>query len=150
MLVNGRGLGHHEEALAAASGVKDVNSFKRHLLETWQVKSILLVSRWRVGQVSQIAGIDIAVEPDGHVEDGEDTECLLVVWCRQHGGFVERDRIAGVSVLLVVVQALVGSRTRKELLRSSTENDIWSTNIGPVGIVVSETVELLVDQGAIL
>ena len=150
LLVDRCGLGHHEEALVAASGVKDVNSLKRHFLETGQVKGILLVSSRGVGEILQVVGIDVAVEPDGHVEDGEDTECLLVVWCCQHGGLVQRDGVAGVGELLVVVQALVGSGTRKELLGSSTENDIWSTHISPVGVIFSKTVELLIDQGTVL
>ena len=150
LLVNRGGLGHHEEALVAASGVKDVNSLQGHLLETWQVNGILLVPSRRVGQISQVVGIDVAIEPDGHVGDGKDTECLLVVWRCQHGGLVERDGVAGVGKLLVVIQALVGGRSWKELLGSSTKDYIWSTNVGPVRVVVSETVELLVDQGTVL
>lgn len=74
----------------------------------------------------EVFGVDVAVEPFGHVGDGEDAEVAGGVVGGLEGGVVEDDGVVLVGEELIVVLAFEGVFVGVELLCSAAEENIWT------------------------
>ena len=148
LLVDRGSLRHEEETLVLATGSKNVNGLEGHVLETREIRSITLTAGRVVLAALEVVLVDVAVEPDGEVALAENTKSTLALVGLEERGLVERDGVALLLELLVVVLALVRALTSEEVLGTATEENIRATVLGPA--VVGHTVESLVDQRTIL
>jgi len=157
LLVDGGGLGHQEPSLSvwvglvAGAGVENIDGLEGHVLETWLVEGISFATVRGILLVAEVGWVDVAVEPLGHVGDGEDTEGLAAVGAPLERSVVHNNVVASVAEYIVVVLTLVGHATerwRVELLSSTTEENIWTVPLCPS--VVGDTVNERVDDCSVL
>lgn len=148
LLVNRGSLRHKEETLVLATGAEDVDSLEGHLLETGQVSGVTLAAGGVVVKALEVVLVDVAVEPHGEVALAKDTEGLLALVSSKERGLVHADGVSLLLELLVVVLALERLLAGKELLGTTTEEDIGATVASPG--VVGVAVESLVNQRTIL
>lgn len=144
-LVDGGGLGHHEEALVlGVTSLEDVDGLQGHLSETGLVQGRASgVDKRRNSSVDQVVGVDVAVEPPaqritsaigkkgegsrdllGHVALAEDPQSALARIGGLEGGVVVDDLIALSSEGIVVVGTVGRSRSRFELFGTTAEEHI--------------------------
>lgn len=106
LLVDGRGLGHEEEAFLTVARAEDVDGLEGHFLQAGHVGGVAAAAVGAVLLV-QVLLVDVAVEPDGQVGGREDADRLRVVGRVAEGGVVLDDVVAFVREELVIVLALV-------------------------------------------
>lgn len=147
LLVDGRGLGHEEEALLAAAGVQDVDGLERHLLETGKVERGGLLAEGVVAEGAEVRLVDVAVEPDGEVRAAEDAEGLVLGPELEQRRLVEADVVPGLGELGVVVLAVVAVLAGVELLRAAAKVDVGALVVRPG--IVGHGAEGLVDEGPV-
>ena len=148
LLVDGRSFGHHEPALVPTSGLEDINGFQGHLFQTRLVKSIAHFAVGAVALVLEVLWVHIAVQPFGHVEDGEDPKGLGAIRRLLKSRVVENDVVAFLGKLGVVVLALERCLARVELLGAAPEKNIRTGPVGPG--IVGDAVKVRVHDGPIL
>ncbi len=148
LLVNGSTLRHEEEALLLAALGENLDGLDGHLLEAGNVKGGAVLARRVVLQALDVVLVHVAVQPDGKVALGKDTESRLAGVNSLESSVVEADRVALLGKLLVVVLALVGALAGVELLGTAAKEDVRALvgSPGPVG----DTVESLVNESAVL
>ena len=148
LLIDGGALRHEEEALIATASMENLNSLNGHVLEAGKVGSRVLTTKRVVLEFLEVIIVDISVEPDGEVALAKDTESLLVLVSSKERGLVGADGVALLLELSVVVLALERLLAGKELLSTTTKEDIRAAVVGPA--VVLHAVEGLLNQGTVL
>lgn len=123
-LIDGSSFRHDEPTLLSGASIEDIDGLDCHLEETWLVDGIGLQAVGGVVLVLEVRCVDIAVEPFGHVGDGEDTEGFAVVAQCGKRCCVLGYAVAFVCELGVHVTAQVGLAALVEVLRSTTEENI--------------------------
>lgn len=147
-LVNRRSLRHEEEAFVTASLVQDIDSLERHVLEAGEVQCRRVPAEGIVLEILEVVLVDVSIQPHGEILLAKDTEGPLVVGGLEERRLVQADRVSLLGKLGVVVLALVGVFTCKEVLCTASKEDVGPVSLCPA--VVGESVERLVDQGTVL
>lgn len=148
LLVNGSTLRHEEETLLLTTLGENLDGLDSHLLEAGNVGGGAVAAGGVVLELLEVVGVDVAVQPDGQVALGENTESTLADVDVVQGSLVQADSVALVGKLLVVVLALVGVLAGVELLGTATEEDVGAVLLGPG--VVGDAIESLVNQRTVL